>query len=494
MDETKCRPRYGLAYWFRRLIERPVTMPNQPTTIVANSLQLARRIGCELSDRYGCKIIECTYENCRSLISWHRSGALILVAQTDDDFEPFQRLVREHHLRKSSQSIVVLETGSQNVSAQWPYVRPFVRAWHRWPEDAQELVGIVGIGSTGDAYSGSMADNIASHLMSVAPSLAPIAGQFALAAVHDVSVLLTGETGTGKTYMAKLLHSLSPRRDQPFLMVPCGAQPAELFESALFGHVKGAFTGAIQSRQGKFAAAGKGTILLDEIDTLGLEQQAALLRVIETGEYEMVGGHETLKSEARLIVASNCDLEEAVDCGQFRQDLYYRLNVLAFHLPPLRERRNDIGQLARHFAAQFAEKFDSPIVDISAEAVSVLQTFSWPGNIRQLENVIQQATLLCQGSELTVGDLPMELQTHAIVPHVVVSTNDQGHQNGAGRLVRDRTEFERVQIQQALDSCQQNRSAAARVLGISRVTLHKKIKQFGLARTAEMRGWKTARA
>jgi DNA-binding NtrC family response regulator len=280
------------------------------------------------------------------------------------------------------------------------------------------------------------------------------------------------------------------------LAVPCGAQPAELFESSFFGHVKGSFTGAHQTQSGKFASAGKGTILLDEVDTLGFEQQAALLRVIETGEYEMVGSSQTLKSEARLIVASNTDLEEAVQKGQFRQDLFYRLNVMAFHLPPLRERRGDIPFLARGFAAQYALKYRKPIVDIASDALQLLSTFDWSGNLRQLENAVQQAVLVCEGSELTATDLPDELRGNTApsmaAPLYVVARDSNGRSSGngngngfqaagsAGTLLRSRAEYERALIQQTLENCHNNRSSAARVLGVSRVTLHKKIKQYHL--------------
>jgi transcriptional regulator with PAS, ATPase and Fis domain len=182
------------------------------------------------------------------------------------------------------------------------------------------------------------------------PEMFEILDELKVAARHEVTVLLIGETGSGKTYLARLIHELSERRDQRFCTVACGALPPDLIESELFGYVKGAFTGADKDREGKFAAAGKGTLLLDEIDALTPEQQAKLLRVIETGEYEQVGSNETKRSEARLVVASNYNLEDLVKQGTFRTDLYYRLNILSFRLLPLRERPWDIEYLARRFA------------------------------------------------------------------------------------------------------------------------------------------------
>ena len=210
---------------------------------------------------------------------------------------------------------------------------------------------------------------IAKRLLVQTPSLIPLVERITLAALHDVTVLLTGETGTGKTHLARLMHDCSPRSKQPFLTVPCGAIPANLVESAFFGHVKGAFTGATDRKLGKFEAAQDGTILLDEIDTLPLEQQASLLRVIETGEFEPVGSNETRKCNARIIVATNWDLEEAVRQNRFRQDLYYRLNVMSFHLPPLRERVQDIASLARGMAARFNTRFKKDLFDIGRRAL-----------------------------------------------------------------------------------------------------------------------------
>lgn len=248
-------------------------------------------------------------------------------------------------------------------------------------------------------------------LVTFTPEMFDMMDELTIAARHNVTVLLIGETGSGKTFLGRLIHELSDRREERFCTVACGSLPPNLIESELFGNVKGAFTGADRDREGKFAAAGRGTILLDEIDVLPLEQQAKLLRVIETGEYEPVGSNETQHSQARLIVASNYNLEELVRSGQFRTDLYYRLNILNFRLLPLRDRPWDIEYLARKFAIEHSRTHGIQLRAIEPAFLETLRAYHWPGNIREMENVIRRAVLYCQRGTLSVTDLPSSIRS-----------------------------------------------------------------------------------
>ncbi|MBC7852238.1 MAG: sigma-54-dependent Fis family transcriptional regulator, partial [Pirellulaceae bacterium] len=247
-------------------------------------------------------------------------------------------------------------------------------------------------------------------LVTFTPEMFDTMDEIKVAARHNVTVLLIGETGSGKTFLARLIHELSDRREDRFCTVSCGALPPDLIESELFGYVKGAFTGAEKDREGKFAAAGSGTLLLDEIDVLSPDQQAKLLRVIETGEYEPVGSNTTQLSKARLVVACNYNLEELVRLGSFRTDLYYRLNILNFRLLPLRQRPWDIEYLARKFTLEHSRTHNIPLRSIEPAFLETLRQYHWPGNIREMENVIRRAVLYCHRGILTVNDLPSSIR------------------------------------------------------------------------------------
>jgi DNA-binding NtrC family response regulator len=327
------------------------------------------------------------------------------------------------------------------------------------------------------------------------PHLVKMLADLEVAARHDVTILLIGETGSGKTYLSRLIHEASPRRQEPFLHVACGALPSELIESELFGHVKGAFTSAHADKEGKFVAAGRGTVLLDEIDVLGLEQQVKLLRVIETGEFEAVGSNRTLKSQARVVVASNLDLVPLVEQGKFRPDLYYRLNMLRFEIPPLRSRRPDITPLARRFIRQLSARHKVEIKRVDPGLFEALHAYSWPGNVRELENVIQRTVIYCHDGVLTAEQLPPHILAGGPSVFVNGTSPVACGQSPAVRPAGPRLAehepshlgdkiamTEREIIEQALFRNSFSRTNTAKHLGISRVTLYNKMKKYGMTK------------
>jgi DNA-binding NtrC family response regulator len=319
-------------------------------------------------------------------------------------------------------------------------------------------------------------------------------------APQDTTVLLTGETGTGKTHLARLVHELSPRRHLPFLVINCGALSSGLIESEMFGHVRGAFTGADRDRTGKFQEVGAGTLLLDEIDALPLALQAKLLRAVEERLCEPVGSNRSFPIKARLIAASNRSLEQEATAGRFRSDLYYRLNVVGFTLPPLRHRPWTLAPLANHYVAEFSSKSGREVRSLNPEVLKALEGYSWPGNIRELRNVIERAVALCPGPEIQLDDLPPVIRTpQAVNGHATESsqnghslTNGNGTGNGTGNgngvqsarktstLVATKEEAEVARITQALVKHSNNRLRAAAELGISRMTLYKKLRKYNL--------------
>jgi DNA-binding NtrC family response regulator len=317
----------------------------------------------------------------------------------------------------------------------------------------------------------------------LAPEMVELMEQVRRVVPQETTLLLTGETGTGKTRLARLIHELSPRRDEPFLVVDCGALSSSLIESEIFGHIRGAFTGAERDRPGKFAAAGRGTLLLDEINALPLHLQAKLLRAVDERVFEPVGSNKSEPLHARLIAASNMPLDGEVAAGRFRSDLYYRLNVVGFYLPPLRARRSAIGPLINKLLAEFASRNRPDIVGLSREALRILVEYDWPGNVRELRNVLERAIALSPGPTIEPGDLPEAIRSPVprdARPDAVVSSNGTGSSSVPGTLDQTKEEAEIRRIQQALEKHRNNRLRAAAELGISRMALYKKLHRYGL--------------
>lgn len=314
------------------------------------------------------------------------------------------------------------------------------------------------------------------------PELKRVLDDLSIAAEKDVTVLLIGETGSGKTYLSNLIHEVSPRRDEPFITVACGALPGDLLESELFGHVKGAFTSAHADKEGKFIAAKKGTILLDEIDVLGLEQQVKLLRVIETGQFEPVGSNQTLHSQARLVVASNLPLEPLVEQGKFRPDLYYRLSMLKFEIPPLRKRKPDVKVLAKRFIQDKSVRHCIPIHRIEQEVFDALISYPWPGNVRELEYAIQRAVIYCRDGVLRAEHLPIHVTSGIAGPtnDPTVKLDSRKVENNSLQLDSQLATTEKDLIEQALIRNNYNRTKTAKELGVSRVTLYNKMKRYDI--------------
>ncbi len=282
------------------------------------------------------------------------------------------------------------------------------------------------------------------------------------------SVLITGESGSGKEMIAEALHYNSPRKDKPFIKLHCAALTESLLESELFGHEKGAFTGAIARKRGRFELAHLGTLFLDEIGEINQNVQIKLLRVLEEKKFERVGGEETVETDVRLIAATNRDLKEAIAKGTFREDLYYRLNVVNIHIPPLRERKEDIPLLVAAFLREFSQENNRPIEGIDAKARLALYNYSWPGNVRQLRNSIESAVVLSKGTTITLDDLP---------PNIRGETGTDSLRLAVGASLAD---VEKEVIRSTLAREGGNKSRTAEILGIGRKTLHRKIEEYGL--------------
>jgi len=291
-------------------------------------------------------------------------------------------------------------------------------------------------------------------------------------AATDTNVLITGESGAGKDVIAAFVHSKSARASQPFVKIDCATLPGELLEAELFGYERGAFTGASEAKPGRFEAAQKGTVVLDEIAHLSTGAQAKLLRVIDSHEFERLGGRKTIKLDARLLALTNVDLNEAVRRGAFREDLFYRLNVLRIEVPPLRERGDDLSQLIDYFLRLYADKHGRKLERITARALKLLQSYDFPGNARELANIIERAVIVATGPQLQEADLPASI-TDAI------------------KAKREReapltlAQLEAAYIAEMLETTKGNKTECARLLGISRKNLYEKIARYDLEQTSD---------
>jgi len=319
------------------------------------------------------------------------------------------------------------------------------------------------------------------EIIGQSPSMKKIFRIVEKVAASSTTIMLNGETGTGKGVIARAIHECSPRRSKPFIQINCGATPEGLLESEFFGYRRGAFTGAVADKQGKFEMANGGTIFLDEIGDMSADLQVKVLRVLEEGEFERIGGHETIKADARFIAATHRDLEEEVQKGHFREDLFYRLHVIPILLPSLRERKADIPVLLTHFLEEFAHKNHKPVMQVAPEALQMMLNHPWRGNVRELRNLVERIVVLKDGEILVPEDLP---------PKMRVLEGEEGRRPAAAlndpgiSFQTAVSEFEKNLILNALEKTSWVKNRAADLLKIKRTTLVEKIKRYSLEKPA----------
>jgi two-component system response regulator AtoC len=351
-----------------------------------------------------------------------------------------------------------------------------------------------GPGTPGQRRSGD--DSALPGIIGASEALQEVVKTTRRVAPSRACVLIVGETGTGKELIARAIHDLSPRSTGPYIRVNCGALTESLLESELFGHVKGSFTGAVDNRTGRFEAAHAGSIFLDEINSTSPKLQVKLLRVLQEGEFERVGDNNTKKVDTRIIAATNRDLLEEIEASRFREDLYYRLNVVPIYLAPLRERRDDIEPLVLFFLSRYAEQNRREMRKVHPEAMRLLREHDWPGNVRELQNYVERAVILGTGPELTVEHLPPQLRGQSVPRPIrprgggtdlaaLTAELVRAGVRAAGPSANDLYDrivgrVERELIQQVLQTCDRVQIKAAARLGINRNTLHKKLSEFRL--------------
>ena len=392
--------------------------------------------------------------------------ALLDIKMPGMDGMELQKKLRE----VDSDLTVVIMTGYASVETAVEALKMGAYDYITKPIDPDELVHLVSNALGHKRYKRELErlrDNLQeiypdTKLIGNSPAIRRVLELVEMVAATDTTVLIFGESGTGKELVARAIHAASPRRNMPMVVIHCGALTETLLESELFGHERGAFTGAQYRKKGKFEVADGGSVFLDEISDISLKTQTDLLRVLQEKEIQRVGGSQTVKVDFRCIAATNKNLEDLVKAGTFRPDLYYRLKVFAIDLPPLRERREDIPLLADHFLKKFATAMNKPLPTLAPQAIDLLLAHDWPGNVRELENAVERAMVIGRGPEIQPADFPFQLQPTEPV---------------AGRTL---DEIERGHIERVLQETAGNLSRAARILDIDRTTLYNKLRRYGL--------------
>ncbi len=422
--------------------------------LVVGKIETEVSTACKIAMKRGAKIVNASSIDEAFRILLTGSGVDAVMIDANLDIHSFVRSLKQERI-----NTIVLAYGI-NVTSQIAAnaIKAGAEEFIPLPPD-EELIAAVLASIAGEKE----------QLISSSPQMQQIITLAERIAPSDANVLITGESGTGKEVMARFIHNKSTRAGEKFVSVNCAAIPDNLLESELFGHEKGAFTGALNRRVGKFEESSGGTLLLDEISEMDLRLQAKLLRAIQEKEIDRVGGTNPVKVNLRVIATSNRDLREEVKAGKFREDLFFRLNVIHMQLPPLRERKDDIKTFAEHFAKKFAESNHMETPTLTAEALEMLTAHSWPGNVRELENTLHRAVLLNNNGSIDKTSLLMEQ------PKNMEKLETAGIEGFVGRTV---SEVEKELILSTLGSVNNNRSKAAEILGISIRTLHNKLKEY----------------
>lgn len=448
-------------------------MAKQVTILVVDDEQVHRYMLCSMFKEWGWKCVEAddgkTAVDAVQKFSYDAVLMDVRMARMDG-MEAFSRIHRSHPALP-----VIIMTAYSSVDAAVEAIKHGAYDYLTKPLDFDRLrltleraVDKKQVEERKQVAQESISEANPSAIIGRSPLMRELLEMISYVAPTEATVLINGESGTGKELVAAELHNNSERRNKPFVKVNCAALAESLLESELFGHEKGAFTGADKRREGKFVQAEGGTLFLDEIGETSQAMQVKMLRVLQEHELQRVGGEETIHTDARIIAATNRDLEQEVRDGNFREDLYYRLNVVTLTVPPLRERRDDIPMLVEHFVRKFAEKNRREVAGVTPECMELLSSYSWPGNVRELENAIERGVILMRGEYLTEKSLPVPIQKQM---------QERGSGREAGQDLSLQAQ-EKALILKTLEETDGNKSEAARRLGVTRKTLQNKLHKY----------------